>query len=83
MAGFGIDQRHNLILIKILKTLRLQKRMSQKELATKLTTNQSFISKYESGERRIDVVELRIICKALNSSIDYVIGQMNKEISRL
>jgi transcriptional regulator with XRE-family HTH domain len=44
--------------------------VTQAELAEKLGTDQSFVSKYERGERRLDVVELRAICIALG--IDFV-----------
>lgn len=38
------------------------------ELAKRLDETQSFVSKCERGERRIDVVELRIFCQALGIS---------------
>lgn len=39
--------------------------LNQAELAEKLGRQQSFVSKVENGERRIDVVELIAICNAL------------------
>ncbi len=50
---------------KLLKTARLEAGLTQAELAQRLGVNQSFVSKYESGERRLDLIELRNICKAL------------------
>ncbi|MFZ5995202.1 MAG: helix-turn-helix domain-containing protein [Thermodesulfobacteriota bacterium] len=50
---------------KLLKTARLEASLTQAELAQRLGVNQSFVSKYESGERRLDLIELRNICKAL------------------
>jgi transcriptional regulator with XRE-family HTH domain len=41
--------------------------LSQHELARRLSRPQSFVSKCESGERRIDVVELIQICKVLRA----------------
>jgi transcriptional regulator with XRE-family HTH domain len=42
-------------------------------LAERLGADQSYISKYERGERRIDVVELRAICGALGIELaDFV-----------
>lgn len=35
--------------------------MSQQAVADKLGRHQSFVSKYESGERRLDVVELILL----------------------
>lgn len=40
--------------------------MTQTALAQMLGKPQSYVSKYESGERRLDVVEFVDICKALD-----------------
>jgi transcriptional regulator with XRE-family HTH domain len=53
----------------LLKKSRLDAGLSQVELAKKLKRPQSFVSKYESGERRLDLVELREICQALKISL--------------
>ena len=39
--------------------------LTQQELATRLKRPQSFVAKYEGGERRIDVVEFIEICRAI------------------
>ena len=44
--------------------------LTQQELAMKLGKPQSFIAKYEAGERRIDVVEFLAICREI--SVDSV-----------
>ena len=44
--------------------------LTQQELATKLGKPQSFVAKYEAGERRIDVVEFIAICREI--SVDSV-----------
>ena len=54
-----------------LERLRAERRsrgISQQLLAEKLGESQSFISKCERGERRLDVVELRLWCEALGSN---------------
>lgn len=38
---------------------------SQAELAARLRTHQQFVSRYETGERRLDVVEFCDIAEAL------------------
>jgi transcriptional regulator with XRE-family HTH domain len=38
---------------------------AQHELAKRLHKSQSFVAKYEGGERRIDVVEFVAICRAI------------------
>jgi transcriptional regulator with XRE-family HTH domain len=54
-------------LIALLVALRQAARVSQQVLADKLDRHQSFIAKYEGGERRIDVVEFVAIARALNA----------------
>lgn len=53
------------LFLKILRQLREESGLSQIELAKRLGQTQSFVSKCERGERRIDVVELRHFCRAL------------------
>lgn len=57
------------ILQSLLRQTRVDVGMRQVELADRLGVPQSFISKYESGERRLDILELRAICLALGISI--------------
>jgi transcriptional regulator with XRE-family HTH domain len=45
--------------------LRREAERSQQEVALRLGVPQSFVSKYESGERHLDPLELRQICAAL------------------
>ena len=44
--------------LKRLKAARLEAGLTQKQVAAQLQVPQSYISKCESGERRVDVVEL-------------------------
>ena len=44
--------------------------LTQHELAARLAKPQSFVAKYEAGERRIDVVEFIAICREI--SVDSV-----------
>ena len=41
--------------------------LTQQELAKRLHKPQSFVAKYEGGERRVDVVEFIEICKAIEA----------------
>ena len=46
-------------IIERLKTARIEAGLAQKEVADKLGKPQSYISKIESGERRLDVAEMK------------------------
>jgi transcriptional regulator with XRE-family HTH domain len=52
-------------LCALLKRLREEKAITQATLAARMDSPQSFISKIEAGERRLDVLELRRLCSAL------------------
>lgn len=68
------------ILLRVLYQLRVSSGLRQEDLAMKLDEPQSFISKIESGERRIDLVELKDICEALGSNITEFISEYNKAL---
>jgi transcriptional regulator with XRE-family HTH domain len=58
---------------KLLKSTREGAGLTQTDLAKKLNRPQSFVSKFESGERRLDLIELREVCNALGVTlIDFV-----------
>jgi transcriptional regulator with XRE-family HTH domain len=50
---------------KLLTEARQAASITQAELSRRLKRPQSFVSKYERGERRLDVVEFADIAKAL------------------
>jgi transcriptional regulator with XRE-family HTH domain len=56
-------------LSQLLRQIRLGAGLRQIDLAEKLSQPQSFISKYESGERRLDLLEVRQICQAVGISL--------------
>ncbi|MDR1026076.1 MAG: helix-turn-helix domain-containing protein [Lactobacillus sp.] len=53
------------ILREMLAEERLKANLSQRELSDRMGVVQTFVSKYELGERRIDVVELAQILEAM------------------
>lgn len=52
-------------LLNLLKQTRKKASITQEQLAESLGQTQSFVSKVERGERRLDVVEIRAFCSAL------------------
>ncbi len=49
----------------LLRDLRTEAGLRQTDLAERLGLPQSFVSKYESGERRLDILEVRQVCLVL------------------
>jgi transcriptional regulator with XRE-family HTH domain len=54
-------------LIELLVAVRRKAGVRQQALAKKLGKPQSFIAKYEGGERRIDLIEFIAIARALDA----------------
>jgi transcriptional regulator with XRE-family HTH domain len=53
------------------KNCKIKSKLTQKEVADKLAKPQSYISKIESGERRLDVVELKRFIKIYKKPSNY------------
>ncbi|MGB2517623.1 helix-turn-helix transcriptional regulator [Shewanella algae] len=51
-----------------LKAMRKSAGLSQTQLAERLNKPQSFVSKYESGERQLRILELEAICRGCGTS---------------
>jgi transcriptional regulator with XRE-family HTH domain len=56
-------------LAKLLKQIRVDAGLTQAELAEKIGQTQSYVSKYENGEQRLDIIELESVCKATGVSL--------------
>lgn len=67
-------------LLRLLREKRKGAGLSQTDLAKRLGRSQSFVSKYESGELRLDLVELRLICRTLGMSLSSFVRQFEKRI---
>ncbi|MBX9788453.1 MAG: helix-turn-helix domain-containing protein [Pirellulales bacterium] len=61
---------------QLLVESRRAKGLSQTALADKLGRVQTFVSKYERGERRLDVVEFLDVARALGSDPHEILRQL-------
>ncbi|MBV8130054.1 MAG: helix-turn-helix transcriptional regulator [Planctomycetaceae bacterium] len=68
------------LLLERIRAARRAADVTQAELAKRLGTDQSFVSKYERGERRLDVVELRAICIALEINLTDFLLDFEREL---
>lgn len=64
----------------LLRQIRLEAGLRQIDLAERLGKPQSFVSKYESGERRLDLLELREVCDAADTSIEAFVHRFERSL---
>ena len=57
--------RKRKVLLNLLRQARLEAGLLQVEVAERPGKPQSFVSNYETGERRLDLLELHSVCDAL------------------
>lgn len=74
MRGALHTQRYRRFLER-LKKARLDAGLTQAEAAAKLKKPQSFVSKSEAGERRVDVIELEDFARVYDRSISFFFRQ--------
>ena len=65
----------------LLRELRKSQNTRQQELAEKLGRPQSYVSKYEGGDRNIDLIELIDIAKSLDLEPAKAISDLVKDLS--
>jgi transcriptional regulator with XRE-family HTH domain len=71
------------VLRKLLQEHRVLANVTQAELARRVDETQSYISKVERGERRLDLVQLQFFCKALGISLREFITAFEERTHRL
>jgi transcriptional regulator with XRE-family HTH domain len=57
------------VALELLRQARARAGLTQIELAEQLGTTQSIVSKYERGELRLDIIQLRTFCRVLGSGL--------------
>jgi len=62
--------KYKTVLQNLIKA-RQESDLTQADVAEKLKKPQSFVSKVERGERRIDIVELEAFAKLYKKSLDF------------
>lgn len=66
----SIHTREYALFLELLRRTREQAGLTQIAVAERLDAAQSFISKCERGERRLDIVELRQWCRAIDTTVE-------------
>jgi len=72
--------RQHRALQQVLRALRQEKGVTQGGLAKLVGRPQSYISKVESGERKVDLPELDEICRALGTNLETLVRRYKREL---
>lgn len=76
----SIWHKDYLTLRKALRKMRKNNDLTQTELAEKLDKPQSFVAKYENGDRNLDLLEIIKICDACDTPTEKFIKGLLKRL---
>lgn len=76
----SIYTREYAAVTRLLAQARETAGVTQVELAEKLGQSQSFVSKFERGDRRLDVVQLRTVCQVLGITLPEFVERLEREL---
>ncbi len=65
-------------LVSLLREIRVEAGLTQMDVAVRIERDQTFVSKYESGQRRLDVLEVREICQAIGITLEEFVERLEK-----
>lgn len=77
-----IFSREQEILLWRLQRARRDAGLTQRQLAERLQRAQAWVSECETGERRVDALELRAICAAIGVPFPQFIAQLEDDLLR-
>lgn len=76
-----IYRREHAVLLSLLKKYRNEAGLTQVQCSKALGRPQSFMSDVESGTRRLDVVQVRDLCKVLGISLTTLAIELEKMLT--
>jgi transcriptional regulator with XRE-family HTH domain len=80
MARKITSQSHRILVGKLLREARKAAGFQQEVLAKKLGKPHSFVSRYETGERRLDILELQRVCEACGVTLSRFVSKLAKAL---
>jgi transcriptional regulator with XRE-family HTH domain len=68
------------VFCRLMVAARKDARLTQQDVAKRLKKSQSFVARYEGGERRIDVVEFLVITRAIGADPVKLLRRLIREL---
>ena len=76
----SIYTREYAVVLRMIREARETSGITQEQLAKRLKQSQSFVSKIERGDRRIDIVQLRTLCKIYGRTLSEFVQRLEEEL---
>ena len=70
------------VMLTLLRETRQHAGLTQVQLAERLGQSQSFVSKVERGETRLDLIQLRTICQSAGTSLQEFVAALEGRLTR-
>lgn len=74
------DRKAKAVLLELLSEIREEANLTQEELAKRLGRYQPFVSRYETGERRLDILELREVSAACGVTLPEFVQRLESRL---
>ena len=76
----SIHRPEHAVLTTLIRELRLKRGLTQVEVCAALKVPQSFMSDVETGQRRLDLVQLHDLCEVLGISLKFLAGMFEQRV---
>lgn len=67
-------------LVSLLREMRIEAGLTQVDLAARIEKDQAYVSRYESGQRRLDVLEVREICQVVGVTLGEFVKRLESAL---
>jgi len=67
-------------LVILLREMRIEAGLTQVDLAARIEKDQAYVSRYESGQRRLDVLEVREICQVVGVTLEEFVKRLESAL---
>ena len=74
------DEQQKKVFLTLLREMRMSAGFRQEDVAKHLGLPQSAVSKYESGERRLDILEVRTICNLFGVGLAEFVARLETQL---
>lgn len=68
--------------LSVLRDFRVRAKLTQIDLAAGLQKTQSFVSKFERGEIRLDLIQLRTVCQAIGKTLPEFVTELEQRLNQ-